>query len=126
MKKATLVILLSTILVVSLAASMVLSEPISEQTRQRDQECGEYCDPDCEPTEHDYGYHHEYLCSGPHAREVMSYANAVTDAHGPAPSSGDCDPDGSGFDRTDWPNEDSPGMGPAPNSGDGDPDGSGF
>lgn len=126
MKKATLVILLSTILVVSLAASMVLSEPISEQTRQRDQECGEYCDPDCEPTEHDYGYHHEYLCPGPHAREVMSSANSVTDAHGPAPNSGDCDPDGSGFDRTDWPNEDGPGIGPAPNSGDGDPDGSGF
>ena len=53
-------------------------------------------------------------------------ANAATDAHGPAPSSGDGDPDGSGYDRTDWPNEDSPGMGPAPNSGDGDPDGSGF
>ena len=46
---------------------------------------------------------------------------------GPAPNSGDGNPDGSGFDRTDWPpNEDSPGMGPAPNSGDGIPDGSGF
>ena len=53
-------------------------------------------------------------------------ADAANDAHGPAPSSGDCDPDGSGFDRTDWPNEDSPGMGPAPNSGSGDHDGSGF
>ena len=53
-------------------------------------------------------------------------ADAETDAHGPAPYSGDGDPDGSGFDRNDWPNEDSPGRGPAPNSGDGDPDGSGF
>ncbi|WP_455370105.1 hypothetical protein [[Eubacterium] cellulosolvens] len=45
---------------------------------------------------------------------------------GPAPNSGDCIPDGSGFDRTDWPNEDSPAKGPAPNSGDCIPDGSGF
>ena len=42
---------------------------------------------------------------------------------GPAPNSGDGDPDGSGWDMSDWPNE---GPGPAPNSGDGDPDGSGF
>ena len=45
---------------------------------------------------------------------------------GPAPNAGDCDPNGSGFDRTDWPNGDSPGKGPAPNSGDCDPNGSGF
>ena len=44
---------------------------------------------------------------------------------GPAPNSGDCEPDGSGFPRI-CPNESSPGDGPAPNSGDGIPDGSGF
>ena len=53
-------------------------------------------------------------------------ANAVKEAHGPAPYSGDCEPDGSGYDRTDWPNDDNSGIGPAPNSGDGEPDGSGF
>ena len=45
---------------------------------------------------------------------------------GPAPSHGDGIPDGSGFDKDDWPNEDKPAKGPAPNSGDGIPDGSGF
>ena len=48
---------------------------------------------------------------------------------GPAPNSGDCDPDGSGFDRTEpCANDGSFGdaVGPAPNSGDGIPDGSGF
>jgi len=40
---------------------------------------------------------------------------------GPAPNSGDCIPDGSGFDR-----ESGSGRGPAPNSGAGIPDGSGF
>jgi hypothetical protein len=44
---------------------------------------------------------------------------------GPAPNSGDCVSDGSGFPHT-CPNERSPGTGPAPNSGDGIPDGSGF
>ncbi len=39
---------------------------------------------------------------------------------GPAPNSGDCIPDGSG-----WP-ETGTSPGPAPNSGDGIPDGSGF
>jgi len=53
-------------------------------------------------------------------------AAADNDGFGQAPNSGDCDPDGSGFDRNDWPNEDSPAEGPAPNSGDGFPDGSGF
>ncbi|PVX26269.1 MAG: hypothetical protein CW691_01975 [Candidatus Bathyarchaeum sp.] len=43
---------------------------------------------------------------------------------GPAPNSGDGNPDGSGFESDHWQNEDSPG--PAPNSGDGEPDGSGF
>jgi len=51
---------------------------------------------------------------------------AENDGFGPAPNSGDGDPDGSGFDRTDWPNEESPAEGPAPNSGDGVPNGSGF
>ena len=45
---------------------------------------------------------------------------------GPAPNSGDCIPDGSGFEQPNWQNEDNPGMGPAPNAGDGIPDGSGF
>jgi len=53
-------------------------------------------------------------------------ADAATDAYGPAPSSGDGISEGSGYNRNDWPNEDSPGVGPAPSSGDGDPDGSGF
>jgi hypothetical protein len=44
---------------------------------------------------------------------------------GPAPNSGDCIPDGSGFEQPNWQN-DTPGMGPAPNAGDGVPDGSGF
>jgi hypothetical protein len=54
---------------------------------------------------------------------------AVDDsAMGPAPFSGDGVSEGSGFDRDDWQNQDSPGIapGPAPNSGDGVPDGSGF
>ena len=46
---------------------------------------------------------------------------------GPAPNSGDCDPDGSGLDSPNGPNGESDGgQGPAPNSGDGVPDGSGF
>jgi hypothetical protein len=45
---------------------------------------------------------------------------------GPAPNSGDCIPDGSGFDQPNWQNPDNPGKGPAPNAGDGIPDGSGF
>jgi hypothetical protein len=45
---------------------------------------------------------------------------------GPAPNSGDCIPDGSGFDQPNPQNPDSPGKGPAPNAGDGIPDGSGF
>ncbi len=40
-----------------------------------------------------------------------------------APNSGDCIPDGSGWDEDHWPDA---GMGPAPNAGDGIPDGSGF
>ena len=54
------------------------------------------------------------------------FANSSTEAHGPAPNSGDGIPDRSGYDRSDWPNDDGPGIGPAPNSGDGVPDGSGF
>ena len=44
---------------------------------------------------------------------------------GPAPNSGDGNPDGSGLPQ-ECPNPNSPGEGPAPNSGDGIPDGSGF
>ena len=59
---------------------------------------------------------------------VMLCGKAAVDNNsvGPAPNSGDGIPDGSGFDRSDWPNEDSPTKEPAPNSGDGIPDGSGF
>ncbi len=53
---------------------------------------------------------------------IASANNAV----GPAPNSGDCIPDGSGFDQPNRQNQDTIGMGPAPNSGDGVPDGSGF
>lgn len=54
---------------------------------------------------------------------------AASNAFGPAPNSGDCIPDGSGFDEPNGPNADGSGVGPvgpAPNSGDGIPDGSGF
>jgi hypothetical protein len=53
---------------------------------------------------------------------IASASNAV----GPAPNSGDCISDGSGFDQPNRQNHDSLGMGPAPNFGDGIPDGSGF
>ena len=48
---------------------------------------------------------------------------------GPAPNSGDCVPDGSGFVSPNGPANTGLGsgpVGPAPNSGDGIPDGSGF
>jgi len=51
---------------------------------------------------------------------------SVSNAVGPAPNSGDCIPDGSGFDQSNPQNPDNPGKGPAPNAGDGIPDGSGF
>ena len=51
---------------------------------------------------------------------------AVEEPFGPAPNSGDGEPDGSGFGLDDWQNDESPGVGPAPNSGDGIPNGSGF
>ena len=63
---------------------------------------------------------------------VFNVAVVFADGHGPAPNSGDCVPDGSGFDSPNGPNSDGPGgsenghFGPAPNSGDGIPDGSGF
>lgn len=53
---------------------------------------------------------------------VASASNAL----GPAPNSGDCIPDGSGFNQPNQHNADTLGKGPAPNSGDGIPDGSGF
>lgn len=46
----------------------------------------------------------------------------ISGPNGPAPNSGDGDPDGSGNDGSFGPGN---GNGPAPNSGDGDPDGSG-
>ena len=62
-----------------------------------------------------------------------SIADNDTDANGnegPAPNSGDCVPDGSGYDSPNGPNgEDDQGNGhdgPAPNSGDGVPDGPGW
>jgi hypothetical protein len=53
---------------------------------------------------------------------VVAAENSV----GPAPNSGDCVPDRSGFDQPNWQNPDNPGRGPAPNAGDGIPDGNGF
>ncbi len=57
---------------------------------------------------------------------ILAFALAGTALAGngymePAPQSGDCIPDGSGFDG-----DVGSGVGPAPNSGDGIPDGSGF
>ena len=49
------------------------------------------------------------------------FANLALAGDGPAPNSGDCIPDGSGFDK--GADRDDKG---APNSGDGIPDGSGF
>ncbi len=49
--------------------------------------------------------------------------SAMADGMGPAPNSGDCIPDGSGFES---PNGQGYGPGPAPNSGDGVPDGPGW
>ncbi len=65
---------------------------------------------------------------------VVSLASVAFAANstpmGPAPNSGDCVPDGSGFDGPNGPVGDvgsgSGPVGPAPNSGDGIPDGSGF
>jgi len=53
-------------------------------------------------------------------------ALAASGPVGPAPNSGDCIPDGSGFDGPNGPVNSDGGVGPAPNSGDGIPDGSGF
>jgi hypothetical protein len=60
---------------------------------------------------------------------VFCSTAAASYAFGPAPNSGDCVPDGSGFDGPNGPNSADSGIvpvGPAPNSGDGIPDGSGF
>jgi hypothetical protein len=53
----------------------------------------------------------------------------LADGPGPAPNSGDCIPDGSGFESPNEPNGNGSsgyGPGPAPNSGDGIPDGPGW
>ena len=57
--------------------------------------------------------------------------NSDANGHsGPAPNSGDCIPDGSGYDTPNGPNGDGNSGnghgGPAPNSGDGIPDGPGW
>ena len=60
---------------------------------------------------------------------VFCATAAASNALGPAPNSGDCIPDGSGFEESNGPNADGSGVGPvgpAPNSGDGIPNGSGF
>ena len=57
---------------------------------------------------------------------VFCATAAASNAFGPAPNSGDCIPDGSGFEGPNQPNANDSGVGPAPNSGDGIPDGSGF
>jgi len=54
---------------------------------------------------------------------VFSFSGMVIAVRGPAPLSGDCNPDGSGFDG---PLGDGNGPGPAPLSGDGVPDGPGW
>jgi hypothetical protein len=54
---------------------------------------------------------------------VFSVSAMTPVSQGPAPSSGDCFPEGSGWGVDDLPSQ---GIGPAPNSGDGIPDGSGF
>ena len=51
----------------------------------------------------------------------VAIADGVGGPYGPAPNSGDGDPDGSGMD-----DPENGGPGPAPNSGDGVSDGSGF
>ena len=60
---------------------------------------------------------------------VLCATAAASNALGPAPDSGDCIPDGSGFEDPNGPYAEGSGngrVGPAPNSGDGIPDGSGF
>jgi len=52
---------------------------------------------------------------------MFSFGSMVIAAHGPAPNSGDGDPDGSGLEEP-FGN----GPGPAPNSGDCDPNGPGW
>ena len=56
-------------------------------------------------------------------------ANGSNGYEDSAPNSGDCIPDGSGYEPPNGPNGDGSGSGhnsPAPNSGDGVPDGSGW
>lgn len=56
---------------------------------------------------------------------VVVAGTALADVQGPAPNSGDCIPDGSGFDSFDGIGP-AYGPGPAPNSHDGIPDGPGW
>ena len=57
---------------------------------------------------------------------VAIVGTSVADDMGPAPNSGDGEPDSSGFDPPMGPLESGYGPGPAPNSGDGIPDGPGW
>ena len=61
---------------------------------------------------------------------IVIAGTVLADGQGPAPNSGDCIPDGSGFDSPNGPNgEGFSGNGhgtPAPNSGDGVSDGPGW
>jgi len=57
---------------------------------------------------------------------IVGMSNAIASGVGPAPNSGDCIPDGSGFERDYGPHGEGYGRGPAPNAGDGIPDGPGW
>jgi hypothetical protein len=57
---------------------------------------------------------------------IVGVGNAIAAGIGPAPNSGDCIADGSGFGMSDGLNGEGYGPGPAPNAGDGIPDGPGW
>jgi hypothetical protein len=57
---------------------------------------------------------------------IVGIGNAIAAGTGPAPNSGDCIPDGSGFEKVNEPHGEGYGPGPAPNAGDGIPDGPGW
>lgn len=57
---------------------------------------------------------------------ILGIGNAIAVGSGPAPNSGDCIPDGSGFEKENGLHGEGYGQGPAPNAGDGIPDGPGW
>jgi hypothetical protein len=57
---------------------------------------------------------------------IVGIGNVIAAGTGPAPNSGDCIPDGSGFENTNESQGEGNGPGPAPNAGDGIPDGPGW